>query len=114
LIYKFGLEEAEDETLVVLHPDEYQINVKAPIYELIIISLPSRKIHKTGECDEEMWNLVKQYTVNSEDNEEDELDFNPDDFGLDDEDWEDDLDDENPDDDDEDDESPWEILKNLN
>jgi uncharacterized metal-binding protein YceD (DUF177 family) len=115
LIYKFGLEEAEDETLVVLHPDEYQINVKAPIYELIIISLPIRKIHKKGECDEEMWNLVKEYTINAEDNEEEEnYDFNPDDFGLDDEDWDDDLDDENPDDDDDDDESPWEILKNLN
>jgi len=113
LIYKFGLEEAEDETLIVLHPDEYQINVKNPIYELIIISLPNRKIHPAGECDEEMWKLVKTYTVNSDDNEEDE-NFNPDDFGLDDEDWEDDDFDEDEDQDDEDDENPWSILKDLN
>lgn len=112
LIYKFGLEEAEDESLIVLHPDEYQINVKAPIYELIIISLPSRKIHPVGECDEEMWELVKKYTVNSTDEEEDE-NYNPDDFGLDDEDWEDD-DFEEEDEEDEDDENPWSILKDLN
>ncbi len=109
LIYKFGLEEAEDETLVVIHPDAYQINVKDPIYELIIISLPSRTIHKEGECDEEMWNLVKTYTINAEDDEEDSWDE--------DEEWDEDEDDDDDweDDDEEDDkEDPWSILKDLN
>lgn len=108
LIYKFGLEEAEDETLVVIHPDAYQINVKDPIYELIIISLPNRTIHKEGECDEEMWNLVKQYTINAEDEDEDSWEE--------DEEWDEDEDDDDWEDDDEEDdkEDPWSILKDLN
>lgn len=108
LIYKFGLEEAEDETLVVIHPDAYQINVKDPIYELIIISLPNRTIHKEGECDEEMWNLVKQYTINAEDEDEDSW--------AEDEEWDEDEDDDDWEDDDEEDdkEDPWSILKDLN
>lgn len=100
LVYKFGTDDSDDESLIVLHPDEYQINVEEPIYELITISLPTRKIHNDGECDEEMMSLVKEYTINSDDDEEN---FD------DDEDW-----DEEEDDDDSDDISPWDILKNLN
>ena len=73
LIYKFGHGESEDETLMIIDPDEYQVNVKMPIYELIILSIPSRKIHPEGQCDEEMWKLVKAYTVNPEDDEEDDF-----------------------------------------
>lgn len=109
LIYKFGHGEAEDETLVIIDPDEYQVNVKMPIYELIILSMPSRKIHPEGQCDEEMWKLVKAYTVNPEDEEED---IDPDDEWDDDEDPEDEGDD--PEDDDDDEGSAWSILKNLN
>ncbi|MGV3631211.1 MAG: YceD family protein [Bacteroidota bacterium] len=109
LIYKFGHGESEDETLMIIDPDEYQVNVKMPIYELIILSIPSRKIHPEGQCDEEMWKLVKAYTVNTDDEEED---FGPDeDWEDEDEDWEDEGDD--PDDED-DDGSAWSILKNLN
>lgn len=105
LIYTFGQGESDDEALVIIDPDEYEINVKEPIYELITVSIPSRKIHPEGQCDEEMLKLVKEYTVNSEDDEED---FDPED-----DDWDDD--DEDPDDDeDDDDPSAWSILKNLN
>lgn len=105
LIYKFGLEEEEDDSMVVLHPDEYQINVKDPIYELITLSLPSRKKHPTGECDEEMWALIQKYTINPEEEEDDEDDF--------DEDYDDDED--GDDDDDPDTTDPrWSLLKNLN
>lgn len=115
LIYKFGLEESDDENLVVLHPDEYELNVKDPIYELMTISLPPRKIHPVGECDEEMWNLLQTYTLNAGVDDEDDLD----DEDWDDEDWddEDDLDDEDWDDEDEDDDDPidpkWAALKQL-
>lgn len=118
MIYKFGLEESDDENLIVLHPDEYQINVKDPIYELLTISLPPRKVHPIGECDEEMWNLLQTYTLNAGVEEEDDSDW-------DDEDWDDeddfDDDDEDFDDDDFEDESDddapidpkWAALKGL-
>ena len=111
LIYKFGLEEENDDSLVVLHPDEYQINVKEPIYELISLSLPSRKVHPSGECDEEMWALIQKYTVNPEDEDEEYLD----DEYLEDEDFdEEDEEDQEEDGDDTPDDPRWSILKNLN
>lgn len=100
LIYKFGLEQEDDESLVVLHPDEYEINVKDPLYELITVSLPTRSVHKEGECDEEMLEAIKAYTINADDAEEDDE-------------WDDD-DDFDADEDDEDDEDTWEILRKLN
>lgn len=123
LIYKFGLEEEEDEMLVVLHPDSYQIDITNPIYELITTQLPLRVLHDEGECDEEMWELLQQHIVNPEDEED-----------LDDEDWDDedeewDFDEDETDSDDEDDDDweeedendkdkpidpRWAILKNLN
>jgi uncharacterized protein len=92
-IFKFGHETSDDETLTVLHPDEYEIDVKNFIYEFIIVSLPSKVVHPKGECNEEMMATMEKYTVNLNDEEEY-------------------TDDEE--DDDEDDESPWSILKDLN
>lgn len=93
LIFKFGLEDSEDENLIVLHPDAYEVDMKDHIYELIIVSLPSKVVHPKGDCNEEMMSTMEKYTVNLHDEEE--------------------IDDED-DDDDEDDESVWSILKNLN
>lgn len=125
LIYKFGLEEEEDEMLIVLHPDSYQIDVTDPIYQLITTQLPLRSLHDEGECDEEMWNLLQQHVVNPED----EDDFDDEDWDDEDEeydDWDDEDgdegDDEDEDDFEEDEEDDndkpidprWAILKNLN
>jgi uncharacterized metal-binding protein YceD (DUF177 family) len=125
LVYKFGLEEEEDEMLIVLHPDSYQIDVTTPIYELITSQLPLRAIHDDGECDEEMWELIQKHTINANVDEEEDWDDEDWDEELDDDDW---IDDESEDDDEEenldsdeddtDDDKPidprWSILKNLN
>ncbi|TXI87745.1 MAG: DUF177 domain-containing protein [Crocinitomicaceae bacterium] len=103
LIYKFGLEESEDESLVVLHPEAYELDVSEAIYELAIVSLPARMVHPAGECDEEMWKLIQQYTVNSDEEDDD----------WDDEDWEDEDDEPGPDDFDPKD-PKWAVLRNLN
>ena len=122
LIYKFGLEEEEDEMLVVLHPDSYQIDITNPIYELITTQLPLRVLHDEGECDEEMWELLQQHIVNPEDEE----DLDDEDWDDEDEEWDFDEDETDSDDDDDDweeeDENDkdkpidprWAILKNLN
>lgn len=90
--FKFGLEDSGDEALTVMHPDEYQIDVKDLIYEFIVVSLPSRTLHPEGECNEEMKEAMEKHIVNLDHEEED-------------------YDDEE---DDDDDESPWSILKDLN
>ena len=126
LIYKFGLEEEEDEMLVVLHPDSYQIDITNPIYELITTQLPLRVLHDEGECDEEMWELLQQHIVNPEDEE----DLDDEDWDDEDEEWDFEEDETDSDDDDDDDDDDWEeenendkdkpidprwaILKNLN
>lgn len=104
LVYKFGLEESEDESLVVLHPEEFELDVRDAIYELITVSLPPRAVHLPGECDEEMWKLIQQYSVNSADDEDE-----------DDDDWDDDEEEDIPGIDDFDPKDPkWSVLKNLN
>ncbi|MBM3451542.1 MAG: DUF177 domain-containing protein [Bacteroidetes bacterium] len=61
LIYKFGIEEIDDEAIVVIHPDSYQIDVTQPIYEFITVSLPARIIHKDGMCNKEMIESLNKY-----------------------------------------------------
>lgn len=102
LIYKFGTEESEDESLVVLHPDDFELDIRDAIYELITVCLPPRVVHEPGECDEEMMGLLQKYTVNMDDEDED------------DEDW-DDEEEDIPGIDDFDPKDPrWSSLKNLN
>jgi uncharacterized metal-binding protein YceD (DUF177 family) len=61
IIYKFGDESFDDENLIVISPDSYEIDVTQPIYELITVSLPSRPIHEEGECNEEMVKLIEKF-----------------------------------------------------
>jgi len=100
LIYKFDTEPSEDETLVTVYPEEFEINIESAIYEFITVSMPGRSIHPKGECDEEMVKVLREYTVNSiDDNDEfDNDEFDEDEFEEEedfDEDYEDDEDDDN-------------------
>lgn len=108
LVYKFDNETSDDESLIVLHPDAYELDVRDNIYELITVSLPARLTHPMGECNEEMIELLKKYSGQPESVEED---FDDDD-DWDDEDWEEDDDDDGDDDDPVD--PRWSALKNLN
>ena len=122
IVYKFGEEPSDDENLIVLDPDAFEIDLVPQLYEFMSVSLPARILHKPGACNEEMMALYSTYIVNA--NQPDE-----DDFDDDDEDWDDDdLDDEDFDDEDEEDEDDsdpvdepdkpidprWSVLKNLN
>jgi uncharacterized metal-binding protein YceD (DUF177 family) len=107
LVYKFDNETSDDESLIVLHPDAYELDVRDNIYELITVSLPARLTHPMGECNEEMIELLKKYSGQPESVEDD---FDDDD-DWDDEDWEE----EDDDDGDDDPVDPrWSALKNLN
>ena len=115
IIYKFGTEENMDETLIILHPDSYEIDVSEQIYELITVSLPFKTVHKEGECNEEVIKVLSQYEIVRDEDE----DFDDDDYDDDDD---LDSDDDFSDDDDNDDNDPdtgttdprWSILKDLN
>jgi uncharacterized protein len=113
IIYKFGLEDTDDETLIVLHPDAYEIDLSDQIYEFIVVSLPTRLMHKQGACNEEMVQLISQFMSP---NQQTDDSYDDDD---DDDDWGDDDDQDDWDDDDEPtDDAPidprWSALKHLN
>ena len=75
LIYKFGLEEMDDEAIIVIHPDSYQIDVTQPIYEFITISLPPRIVHEEGECNQEMIDSLNKYlSSKKEEPKDDDID----------------------------------------
>ena len=110
VIFKFGLEPSDDETLIVLHPDAYEIDLYDQLYEFITVSLPTRSVHPKGECNEEMLELLNKYSLQKDEDDEE----------WDDEDWDEEDDDEDDwdDDEDDDDDDPidprWSGLKNLN
>ena len=78
LVYKFGLEISDDESLIVLHPDSYEIDLRDTLYEFITISLPTKIVHPQGACNPEMLELLDKYLLQNEN--EDELDEEDDDW----------------------------------
>lgn len=83
LIYKFDTKESEDETLVTIYPEEFEIDIQDSILEFVSVSLPSRSVHEEGECNEEMIDLLSEYVMVSteensvEDEEDDDEDIDP-------------------------------------
>lgn len=126
LVYKFGTELSDDENLIVLDPDAFEIEVSQPLYELIAVSLPSRILHPKDECNPEVMALYSSLIINANEADEDDLDWDDEDW--DEEDWngdddneedgEDSDEDDDVDPDDSDDDRPidprWAALKNLN
>lgn len=84
LIYKFDDEPSDDESLIIVYPEEFEIDVKENILELISVSLPARSVHKKGQCNAEMIELLKEYKVNpASDYTQEELENETDDEAVD-------------------------------
>jgi len=116
LVYKFDDKPSEDESLVIVYPEEYEIDVKESILEFISVSLPSRVIHDEGECNEEITEILSEYQVftlnETSDDDFDEEDFDEfNDEETEDEEIENNDEDQNGDDDNID--PRWEALKKL-
>jgi uncharacterized metal-binding protein YceD (DUF177 family) len=95
LVYKFAKEDEEDESIVVIFPEEFELNIKNTLLEFMNVLLPSRSIHDEGECNEEMLDFLNEYIVNPLD--EDEDDFDDEDYDDDDSDDFDEDDEDNQD-----------------
>jgi uncharacterized metal-binding protein YceD (DUF177 family) len=76
LYYTFGEEESEDENLIILPLESYQIDIAQPLYELISLSMPSKLVHDNAQCNEEMVALLSKYQqpVKSEKDKDQEID----------------------------------------
>ena len=77
-VVKFG--EAyndEDDELLILPHGEYEINVAQYIYELLVLSLPTKFIHPdidSGNLDDDSLELLERYAPQNTDVEEDDDD----------------------------------------
>lgn len=75
LIFKFDDKPTDDETLIIVYPEEFEIDIRENLLELITVSLPSRIVHPEGECNEEMLELLGEYRVNADNEDFDDEDF---------------------------------------
>lgn len=63
LIYKFGQEDLDDENVVVVFPNETEIDVTHPIYEFTCLAIPFRRVHPEGKCNQEMLQNIDKYLM---------------------------------------------------
>jgi len=76
LFVKFGDDDFDETDEVIVVPtSEYAINIAQYVYEFINLSLPGKKVHPEGECNQEMVEKLGKYIVEeSVDEEEEETD----------------------------------------
>lgn len=55
-------EESNDDILFIT-PSDYELDLAQIIYELIILSLPMRKVHEEGQCNVEMMERLKDIRI---------------------------------------------------
>lgn len=72
LVYKFDDEPSNDESLIIIYPDQHEIDIKENILELITVSIPTRTVHPEGECNEDIRSILDEYVLRSEDEIENE------------------------------------------
>jgi uncharacterized metal-binding protein YceD (DUF177 family) len=77
IYYTFGNEDAEDENLIVIPHESYQIDVTQSIYEMITMSIPLRPVHDEDECDEEMVKLIEKFQNQPKEEETNKDDIDP-------------------------------------
>lgn len=72
LLVKFGDEFCDDGDEIVIVPENSGVlNIAWLVYEFIILSLPTQKVHANGDCNEEM---IQKLEENSPENEKKEID----------------------------------------
>jgi len=85
LIVKFGKEYSEESDEIVIIPEEDgEINIAWFLYEFIVLSLPTKKVHPPGTCNKAMSTKLNKHRAKSSDDESDEE--SDDDMSMDDED----------------------------
>ncbi len=69
LIYKFTETEFDDEKIVSVYHNEIDIDLTQPIFEFITLSIPSKRLHKNGECNQTMLKEINNYLLVEKDEE---------------------------------------------
>ena len=79
---KFGDKFAEEDEIVIVPENEGAINVAWFLYEFIVLNIPIKHVHATGECNKTMVVKLKKHITRQKDDTDDDnssLDFEDDD-----------------------------------
>lgn len=81
LVIKFGDEfNDENEDLLILPHGEYEVNIQQYIYELIVLSIPLKRVHpgvEDGTLDSEVLDKLEELSINNNENKNDEDEIDP-------------------------------------
>ncbi|WP_079720747.1 YceD family protein [Salegentibacter holothuriorum] len=81
LVIKFGDEfNDENEDLLILPHGEFEVNVQQYIYELIVLSIPLKRIHpgvEDGTLDSDILDKLEELSISNNENKNDEDDIDP-------------------------------------
>lgn len=61
---------SEDENVVYLPEDAYQIDLAQWMYEFVAVSMPMQRVHPEGECDPEMLKYISEEADEQENEDE--------------------------------------------
>ncbi|OEY71364.1 YceD family protein [Salegentibacter salarius] len=81
LVIKFGDEfNDENEDLLILPHGEFEVNIQQYIYELIVLSIPLKRVHpgvEDGTLDSEVLDKLEELSINNNENKNDEDEIDP-------------------------------------
>lgn len=84
---KFGEKFAEEDDIVVVPESEGAINIAWFLYEFIVLNIPMKHVHATGECNKTMVGKLRKHITRQKDDDDDDdnsaLEFEDDDFTAD-------------------------------
>ena len=68
ILVKEGKGESDDQIIFVSSSD-YELDVEPLLYDLLILEVPYRKVHKEGECNEMMMAKLKELLIDESESE---------------------------------------------
>lgn len=69
--YGYEYDDSQEDLLILPENDRY-FDVSGILYDSILLTLPIRNVHKEGECNESMSEILSEHTSNAEEYEETE------------------------------------------
>jgi len=68
---KFGDKFSEEDEIVIVPESEGSINIAWFLYEFIVLNIPIKHVHPTGECNKMMITKLKRHITRQKDDEDD-------------------------------------------
>lgn len=71
-VYKLANAEVyDDDDVIAVSTNTHEINLSSAMYECLLLSVPARKVHSDGDCDQEIISLLNAGVEENPDNDND-------------------------------------------